>query len=151
MLPMALVIAFTAPTLGRMAAKSGPRLPLSIGPVLVSLGFVLAMRIPGSANYWAATFPPLLVLSLGMAGAVAPLTTAVLASVSTSHSGVASGLNSALARTGGLFATSLTSAVLVSHGAVLSSQFKSAMAVGAVTAAAAGACGFFWLKRKEAA
>jgi preprotein translocase subunit SecF len=91
----------------------------------------------------------MLVLSLGMAGAVAPLTTAVLASVDPVHSGVASGLNSALARTGGLVATAFASAVLVSHGEKLSSTFRWAMLVGAATAIASGICAFMWLRKKE--
>jgi len=148
LLPMPLVIALTAPTMGRLAARIGPRLPLSIGPVLVATGFLLALRIPGDGSYWTAVLPAMLVLSLGMAGAVAPLTTAVLGSVEPSHSGIASGLNSALARTGGLVATALASAVLVSHSQALVSTFRWAMAVAAATAAAAGACAFLWLAKQ---
>ena len=145
LLPMPLVIALTAPTMGRLAAKIGPRWPLSIGPMVVATGFLLALRIPAGTSYWTAILPAMLVLSLGMTGAVAPLTTAVLASVEPGHSGVASGLNSALARTGGLVATALASAVLVSHGPVLASTFRWAMVFGAATAATAGACAFLWL------
>ena len=149
LLPMPLVIALASPTMGRLATKIGPRLPLSIGPALVAVGFLLALRIPQDGNYLTVILPAMLVLSLGMAGAVAPLTTAVLASVSPRHSGVASGLNSALARTGGLVATALASAVLVSHGEVLADTFRWAMGVGAAVAAAAGACAFVWLKNME--
>ncbi len=149
LLPMPLVIALTAPTMGRLAARIGPRLPLSIGPAVVAIGFLLALRIPGGGNYWTGPLPAMLIVSLGMAGAVAPLTTAVLASVEASHSGVASGLNSALARTGGLVATALASAVLVSHAEVLAATFRWAMVIGAVTAAAAGACAWAWVGPKE--
>ena len=149
LLPMPLVIALTAPTMGRLAARIGPRWPLSIGPLGVATGFLLAISIPAGTSYWTAILPAMLVLSLGLAGAVAPLTTAVLASVEPGHSGVASGLNSALARTGGLVATALASAVLASHGPVLASTFRWAMVVGAATAAAAGACAFLWLGQKK--
>jgi EmrB/QacA subfamily drug resistance transporter len=149
LLPMPVVIALTAPTMGRLAAKIGARLPLSIGPVIVAAGFLLAMDIPSGTSYWTAILPSMLLLSLGMAGAVAPLTTAVLASVGPSHSGVASGLNSALARTGGLVATALASAVLVSHADILASSFRWAMVVAAATATAAGACAFIWLGKKD--
>ena len=149
LLPMPLVIALTAPTMGRLAARIGPRLPLSIGPAVVAAGFLLALRIPAGGSYWTAVVPAMLLLSLGMAGAVAPLTTAVLASVEPSHSGVASGLNSALARTGGLVATALASAVLVSHAQALAGMFRWAMIAGATTAAAAGLCAFVWLGKKE--
>ena len=148
LLPMPLVIALTAPTMGRLAARIGPRLPLSIGPAVVAGGFMLALLIPKDGSYWTTIFPAMLVLSLGMAGAVAPLTTAVLSSVEAGHAGVASGLNSALARTGGLVATALASAVLISHAQVLAGMFRYAMVFGAATAAAAGVCAFLWLAKE---
>jgi EmrB/QacA subfamily drug resistance transporter len=150
LLPMPIVIALTAPTMGRLAAKIGARPTLTIGPAVVAAAFLLATGIPSGTSYWKSILPSMLLMSLGMAGAVAPLTTAVLASVEPSHSGVASGLNSALARTGGLVATALASAVLVSHGTVLASTFRWAMVMGATTAAAAGACAFVWLGKKNA-
>ena len=145
LLPMPLVIAITAPSMGRLAAKLGPRLPLTIGPAVVAVGFLLALRIGAAENYWSATLPAMLVISLGMAGAVAPLTTAVLGSVDAQHSGIASGFNSALARTGGLIATALASAILVAHAQNLQSAFHGAMVAGAVAAAAASVCAFLWL------
>jgi predicted MFS family arabinose efflux permease len=145
LLPMPLVIALTAPTMGRLAAKLGPRLPLTIGPAVVAVGFLLALRIAADESYWAATLPAMLLISLGMAGAVAPLTTAVLGSVDAQHSGIASGFNSAVARTGGLIATALASAILVAHAQGLQSAFHGAMLVGAATAAAASVCAFLWL------
>lgn len=148
LLPMPLVIAMTAmtaPMMGRLAAKFGPRLPLTIGPAVVAIGFLLALRITVDESYWVATLPAMLVISLGMAGAVASLTTAVLGSVDAQHSGVASGFNSAVARTGGLIATALASAILVAHAQGLESAFHVAMMVSAATAAAASACAFLWL------
>ena len=111
----------------------------------MAIGFLLALRISADESYWAATLPAMLVISLGMAGAVAPLTTAVLGSVDAQHSGVASGFNSAVARTGGLIATALASAILVAHAQGLESAFHVAMMAGAATAAAASACAFLWL------
>jgi EmrB/QacA subfamily drug resistance transporter len=146
MLPIPLVIAFTAPAMGRLAVRIGARRPLSIGPVVVAAGFLLALRIPQDGSYWTTTLPALLVMAFGMAGAVAPLTTAVLASVESARSGVASGLNSALARTGGLIATAFASAVLVAHADPLASAFRSAMIISAAAAAAAGVCAFKFLE-----
>jgi EmrB/QacA subfamily drug resistance transporter len=150
LLPMPLVIAMTAPTMGRLAAKLGPRLPLTIGPAVLAIGFLLGLRISAQETYWASTLPAMLVISLGMAGAVAPLTTAVLGSVDARHSGIASGLNSAVARTGGMIATALASAILVAHAQSLESAFHGAMMVGATTAAAASACAFLWLAPTQA-
>ena len=80
-----------------------------------------------------------------MAGAVAPFTTAEFGTVDPRHSGIASGFNSAVARTGGLIATALASAILVAHAKDLQTGFHWAMAAGAATAAAASAGAFVWL------
>jgi hypothetical protein len=97
------------------------------------------MRIGSDTSYWLGVFPAMIVIALGMAAAVAPLTTAVLMSVDSSHTGAASGLNSAVARTGGLVATGLIGPVLASSGPALLSAFGVAAAIGAVTCAAAAA------------
>jgi len=77
-----------------------------------------------------------------MAGAVAPLTTAVLSSVDDDHAGTASGFNSAIARTGGLIATALAGAVMAQSGPALISAFHSAVLIGAGLAVAAGLVAF---------
>ncbi|MFX7548780.1 MFS transporter, partial [Acinetobacter baumannii] len=89
-LPLPLVIAVASPLAGAFAAKTGPRWPLIIGPFVVALGFLLAMRIGAAQSYWRDVLPAMIVIALGMAGAVAPLTTAVLMSVDEHHVGAAS-------------------------------------------------------------
>ena len=149
LLPMPLLIALTAPTMGKLAAKAGSRLPLTIGPAVVAVGFLLAMRIGADASYWTGTLPAMLVISLGMAGAVAPLTNAVLGAADARHTGMASGFNSAVARAGGLIATAMSSAILVAHAQVLQTSFHVAMAVCAASAAGASLCAFLWLPRAQ--
>jgi MFS family permease len=151
LLPLPLGLAVTSPFMGKIAAKVGPRLPLTIGPMIVAAGFVLAMRIGAEGSYWTTTFPALLVILLGMAGAVAPLTTAVLASVAPHHTGVSSGFNSALARTGGLIATALVGAILSAQGPALEAMFRIASLCFAAAAFAAGASAMVWLKRDQRA
>src|SRR5208282_3740609 len=97
-------------------------------------------RVGIEGSYWATTFPAVLAVSLGMGAAVAPLTTAVLASVETSRTGVASGLNSAVARTGGLIATAVVSAVLAAHGTMLVSAYQIACLFGAGDAVISALC-----------
>ena len=142
LLPLPLVIAMTSSWMGQIAARIGPRLPLSVGAVIVAIGCVLAMRIGSAGTYWSTTLPALLAISIGMAGAVSPLTTAVLSSVEPQHTGVASGLNSAVARSGGLIATALASVVLAAHGVALLDAFRLAMVIGGAAAAAAAASAF---------
>jgi EmrB/QacA subfamily drug resistance transporter len=147
LLPLPLVIALASPTMGRIAAKAGYRLPLTIGPVIVAAGFLLAMRIDASASYWTTTLPAMLVIALGMAVAVAPLTTAVLATVAPDHTGVASGFNSAVARTGGLIATALAGVILGAHAPELHALFRHAALIGAAAAFAAGLGALVWLEK----
>jgi hypothetical protein len=92
----------------------------------------------------------MLLLSAGMAMAVAPLTTAVLGSVDARHTGTASGLNSAVARTGGLVATALLGAALSQSGAGLLAGFDSALLIGAAAAGAAGLTALLTLGRRRA-
>src|SRR5436190_13386196 len=131
LLPLPLVIAVASPAAGALSVKIGPRWPLVVGPVIVALGFLLALRIGPDSGYWLGVLPAMIVIALGLAGAVAPLTTAVLMSVDSHHTGAASGLNSAAARTGGLVATALIGAVLASTGPALLSAFGVAAIVGA--------------------
>ena len=142
LLPFPLVIALTSPIMGGLAGRSGARLPLTIGPIVVAAGFCLLLQIDGSASYWSAVLPAVLVIAVGMAGAVAPLTTAVLSSVDSSHTGSASGFNSAVSRTGGLVTTALLGAVLGANGPELITQFHIAALAGAVIAIAASASAF---------
>jgi predicted MFS family arabinose efflux permease len=139
LLPLPLVIAVASPAAGALAARVGPRWLLITGPVIVAAGLLLMLRIGSATSYWLGVFPAMVVIALGMACAVAPLTTAVLMSVDSRHTGAASGLNSAVARTGGLIATALIGPVIASSGPALLSAFGVAAATGAVICLAAAA------------
>jgi EmrB/QacA subfamily drug resistance transporter len=135
LLPLPIIIALGSPLMGKLAARLGPRWPLTIGPLLVAAGFALALRIGGGeASYWTGVLPSILMVSAGMAVAVAPLTTAVLSSVDEHHVGTASGLNSAVARGGGLIATALLGIVLSRQGPALVAGFHGAALAGAALA-----------------
>src|SRR6185503_14820348 len=97
-------------------------------------GFALALRIGADGDYWTSVLPSILMVSAGMAIAVAPLTTAVLGSVDDHHVGTASGLNSAVARAGGLIATALLGIVLSRQGAALVAGFHGAALAGVALA-----------------
>ena len=137
MLPLPVLMTAVSPTMGGLAARIGPRIPLTIGPLVVAAGMALSWLMTRDASYWAGAFPTILVMALGMTIAVAPLTSSVLGSVEEQHVAMASGLNSAVARTGGLIATALLGAVLASDGDRLFAGFHVAMIVSAGVAALA--------------
>ena len=147
LLALPLVLSVTSPLAGGFASRFGPRLPLTVGPLVVAGGFLLALRIGASANYWTEVLPAVLVMAIGMSGAVAPLTTAILSSVDTRHTGSASGFNSAVARAGGLVGTALLGTVLAAQGDQLLTGFHAAMLAGAAACAAASASAFGLLQK----
>jgi len=142
LLPFAVVLTLSSPLMGALAGRMGSRIPLSVGSLAVAVGFLLIFRIGPDGEYWTSVLPALLLIAIGMAGAVAPLTTAVLASVDARHTGAASGLNSAVARTGGLVATALLGGVLGAPGPHLIEGFHIAAAVGAFASVGAAAAAF---------
>jgi len=137
MLPLPVLMTAVSPTMGGLAAKLGPRIPLTIGPLIVSGGMLLANIVRQDSSYWTGAFPTILVMAAGMTIAVAPLTSSVLGSVEEQHVAMASGFNSAVARTGGLIATALLGSVLASRGEQLFAGFHAAMTVSALVAALA--------------
>jgi EmrB/QacA subfamily drug resistance transporter len=143
LVPSAIVLALGSPVMGKLAGRMGARLPLTIGPVVVAAGFLLLLRVGPQTNYWLEVLPAVVLISLGMAGAVAPLTNAVLGAVDARHTGSASGFNSAIARTGGLIATALLGSVLGAKGDALTTGFHLAAIACAVACALASASAFF--------
>jgi len=104
LLPAILIIFALSRQTGALIGRYGARLPLTIGPLIVTLAFLL-FAIPGTeGSYWTTFFPAAVVLGIGMAITVPPLTTAVMSEVPQQQAGTASGINNAVARTAGLIA-----------------------------------------------
>jgi EmrB/QacA subfamily drug resistance transporter len=112
-LPVILSLFLLSRWSGGLVARYGGKIPLIIGPMLVATGFVLFAVFSHGGSYWKTFFPASLVLGVGMAIAVAPLTTVVMASVDKDHTGTASGINNAVARLAGVLAIAVLGIVMV--------------------------------------
>ena len=155
MLPITLVLLVLSARAGRVAQRTGPRLPLTLGPVVAALGLLLLSGMGPGDRYVSGILPGVVVLGLGMAVTVAPLTSAVLAAVDEHHVGVASGLNNAVARIGGLLAVALLPALAgvpaSAAAADLHDGVVTALRISAALAAAGGLCSLLLVGRAAVA
>lgn len=147
LLPLPFVMVLISPFAGSLAERIGARMPIAIGSGVVGLGLLLTLRV-GSGSYWTGLLPAVTVVALGLSAAVAPLTAAVLGGVDARYTGVASGLNTAIARTGGLLATALVGFVLAAHAQGLLRAFHVTMEVGCGVCCGAALCALMLVQRK---
>ena len=144
----AVMLAFSARA-GALAQRIGSKIPLTIGPLVIAAGFLLMTRIgPGDA-YIPSVLPAILVFAAGLTLVVAPVTATVLAAADSRHAGIASGINNAVARVGGLLAVALLPLIAGLTGdafydpASMTDGFRIAMVSCAVLAAAGGVIAWF--------
>ena len=123
LLPAPVIIGSLSRFTGGLTSRFGPRVLLTAGPGVAGIGFAILALPFARGSYWAGFFPALAVLGLGMTITIAPLTTAVMGSVPGERTGVASGINNAVARVASLLAIAVLGIVFVwSHDAVLSAR-----------------------------
>jgi EmrB/QacA subfamily drug resistance transporter len=144
----AMMLAFSARA-GALAQRIGPRIPLTIGPLVIAVGFLLMAQIDPGDSYVTAVLPPILIFSAGLTLVVAPVTATVLAAADSRHAGIASGINNAVARIGGLLAVALLPVIAGLTGdafydpASMTDGFRIAMLSCGALAAAGGVIAWF--------
>jgi MFS family permease len=150
MLPVTVLMLLLSPRMGALVPRTGPRLPMTAGPLIAGGGLALMARITPGASYIPAVLPAVALFGLGLSITVAPLTSAVLASVSQDQAGLASGINNAVARIAGLFAVAVLPllAGINTTGSQLGPGFGRAMLIGGAVCAAGGLTAWVTIPRR---
>jgi EmrB/QacA subfamily drug resistance transporter len=144
LLPVTVIMLLLSSRSGALAARIGPRLQMTAGPIVLAVSLFLFTRLGTSGDYLTAVLPAVLVFGLGVAINVAPLTATALAAAPADHAGVASAVNNDVARAAGLIAVAVLPALAgitgdsYLHPALLAHGFRTAAIIAAVFCAAGG-------------
>ena len=144
MFPVTVIMLTLSARSGALAQRIGPRMPMTLGPVVVASSLALMVRIGPGAGYVTGVLPAVVVFGLGLALTVAPLTAAVLGAADADHAGIASGVNNAVARIAGLLAVAVLPVAAGLSGedyrrpAALSTGFHTAVLIAAGLALCGG-------------
>ncbi|GLI28907.1 MFS transporter [Agromyces rhizosphaerae] len=111
-LPPTVMLVLLGSWFGGLAGRYGPRLFMAVGPLVAAVGFLLTLAVDADAFYWTQFLPGVLLLGLGMAITVAPLTSAILGAVDPTHAGIGSAVNNAVARIAGLVAVAFSGVIV---------------------------------------
>jgi hypothetical protein len=150
-LPIPIVMLLLSERSSVLAARTGPRVPMTIGPLVCALGALLLSRVEAGADYWTDVFPGITLFALGLSSLVSPLTVAVLAAAPDRHAGVASGINNAVARAGNLLAVAALPAIVGLSGAdyrdpaALTGGYHQALLIASCMLAVGGVVSWFGL------
>jgi len=140
LLPVTAIMLALSARSGALAARIGPRLQMSIGPVVTGFGLALFTRISYSGNYLTEVLPAVVIFGLGLAITVAPLTSTVLDAVPASHAGMASAVNNDVARAAGLIAVAVLPAAAGLTGTAYLHPAEFSAGFGTASLISAGLC-----------
>jgi EmrB/QacA subfamily drug resistance transporter len=152
MLPVTVCMVLLASKGGALGARIGPRVPMTVGPIVMSVGTLLLLGIGEDVDYWLDVLPGVTVFGLGLALMVAPLTATVLAAAPDRHAGVASGVSNAVARIGSLLAVAVLPVAVGLSGeeyadaVAFDAGYRSALLACAVLLVAGGLVSWFTIR-----
>ena len=147
LLPITIVMFLLSPRFGRLSMRYGPRFFMGIGPLVTAAALVPLTRLKPGFDYWLQLFPWLLVFSVGLSMIVAPLTSTVLADAGERDSGIASGVNNAIARIAGLLGIAVVGASIAGADNELDlSGFRLSMWITAALVGAGGIIGLLGIR-----
>jgi predicted MFS family arabinose efflux permease len=145
LLPITVVMLLLSARMGALSQHIGPRLPMTVGPVLVGAGMLMLSSVDEGTHYFTGVFPGVLVLAFGLAVTVSPLTAAVLAAIDDHHAGVGSAINNAAARIASLLAIAVVPAAVGLSDDFLTG-YRRALVLSGVLAAAGGLIGYLTIR-----
>jgi EmrB/QacA subfamily drug resistance transporter len=155
MLPVTLLLLVLSAPAGRLGQRLGPRMPMTVGPLVAGAGLFLLSRVGSGTSYPTGILPAVVVFGVGLALTVAPLTAAVMASVEERHLGVGSGVNNAVARVAGLLSVALLPLAAGLHGLdpggpAFALGVRDALRISAAVCALGGLVAFLSVRRAAA-
>ncbi len=157
LLPVTIIMLLFSARSGRLAARIGPRLQMSVGPMVVAVGLAMLSRMPSGGSYLVDVLPAMVVFGAGLAITVAPLTSTAMGAAPSEHAGVASAVNNVVARTAGLLAVAVLPFLAGITGdayldpVALASGFHTALLIAAAVCAAGGVLALFTISNPRRA
>ncbi|MGH9125663.1 MAG: MFS transporter [Acidimicrobiales bacterium] len=150
--PVTVIMLLLSSRAGDLSQRIGPRIPMTVGPLVVGAGLLLMVRISPGGHYVTDVLPAVIVFGLGLSLTVAPLTATVLAAADVNLAGIASGVNNAVARAAGLLAVAVLPALAgitgasYTHPAALSAGFHTAVYISAAVTFSGAVIAFFGIR-----
>jgi MFS family permease len=155
LIPVTVLMLFFAPRAGALAQRIGPRLPMTIGPMVAGGGLLLLRLLDPGDGFLNAVLPPMVVFGAGLSLTVAPLTAAVLSAVAPEHAGIASAVNNTVARVAGLLAVAVLPVLIGLEGSdferagPMMSGLHDALALTGVMCIVAGAISWLTIRTDQ--
>ena len=146
-LPVSLANVFLSGLFGRLSGRYGPRLFMTLGPVLGGVGYLMLLTMGREVDYWTQVLPGITVFALGLSMTVAPLTAAILGSIAPGQAGIGSAVNNAVARVAGLVSIAMVGVILAGELAV--ETFWRAVLVTALLLIAGGIVSFVGIRNPQ--